>query len=131
MTERRDAIANAHHWALLADDYLTAARDERAAAGALASTFRAGRRREHHLDHAYNLAGHAADARDQALMWATVAPLLGDGTCGHTIPASNSPSGREKPCIRSFGHASAYHADADGRLWRPADQTVTTAQEPQ
>ena len=132
MTERRDAIANAHQWALLADDYLTAARDERTAAGALAGTPLAGRRRERHLDHANNLANHAADARDHALMWAAIAPLLGDDTCDYAIPASNSPSGRVRPCVRTYGHDSAFHADADGRLWRPAAQTVTTAhQEPQ
>jgi hypothetical protein len=126
MTERRDAIATAHQWALLADDYLTAARQERTTAGGLAGTHRAARRREAHLDHANNLAGHAADARDHALMWAAIAPLLADNTCGHTLAAEDSLFGHEQVCVRSRNHTSAYHADANGALWRPIDDTDTT-----
>jgi len=129
MTEHRDAITNARQWAVLADEYLTAARDQRTAAGGLAGTPRAARRRTQLVDYAVRLADHAADARAQSLMWATIAPLLSDESCGEVLAAADSLTGRSQVCIRTRNHASAYHRDADDTMWRPVDETDTTARQ--
>lgn len=118
MTKRRDAIESAHHWAELADDLTARAEQQRDSAARLAGVVGATREHNASLVAVFELTERATEAREHAVMWAQVAPLLEDVTCDELSP---SFIGATLPCIRSEGHASVFHKAEDGRMWRATD----------